>query len=408
MSSFFSAHCSSIEEVCTQLLSGRGIILVDDDDRENEGDLVFLADRLDASAVAFMIQDCGGLICVSMDRSQAIRLGLGPQTEDNRSSFGTPFAVTVGLREFGPNSSLGASARAQAIRHLVAAHAQPEGFTVPGSVVPLIANERGVFGRRGQTEGSYDLARLCGAAPAGVICEILNRDGTVSRGNEILEFARSHQLIITSIEKIREHRLRKFPFVRRTAEGMRETAHGLFRIVSFEDEVDLREHLVFMQGDIAGGDSPPPLIRIHSECLTGDILGSRRCDCGLQFGDAMEKIAQEGYGALLYLRQEGRGIGLGNKLKAYQLQDAGLDTVDANTALGFAPDERDYHVAAGILRNCGIDKVRLITNNPDKVAALESYGITVVERVPTVVSTDPLSARYIETKRSRMGHLLEE
>jgi 3,4-dihydroxy 2-butanone 4-phosphate synthase/GTP cyclohydrolase II len=406
MSSFFSSYCSPIEEICKHLLAGRGIILVDDDDRENEGDVVFLADRLTASSVAFMVRECGGLICVSMDRGQAVRLGLGPQTEDNRSSFGTPFAVTVGLRIHGAGPSLGAAARAEAIRHLVATSALPEDFTVPGIVVPLIADERGVFGRRGQTEGSYDLARLCGAEPGGVICEILNHDGTVSRGTEILDFARTHQIPITSIEKIREHRLKKFPLVRRTAEGIRETPFGPFNVLAFEDEVDLREHLVFSQGELPAADKRAPLMRIHSECLTGDIFGSRRCDCGVQFADAMRLIARERYGAVLYLRQEGRGIGLGNKLRAYQLQDEGFDTVDANTALGFAPDERDYHVAAGILRQCGIDSVRLITNNPEKVKALESYGIRVVERIPTIISGDPLSASYIETKRARMGHLV--
>lgn len=406
MSSFFAPYSSPIEEICDHLVAGRGIILVDDDDRENEGDLVYLADRLEPDAITFMIRECGGLICLSMDRVQAGRLGIGFQTEENRSAFGTPFAVTVGRREYAAGYAIGAAARAHTVCSLVREDAHPEEFIVPGCVVPLIAHERGVFGRRGQTEGSYDLARLCGAAPGAVICEVLNPDGTLARGSEIVTFAQKHGLPITSIEKIREHRLAKYPLVRLTAEVPRATPYGEFRLLSFEDEVDLREHLVFLKGPLTGSEDPAPLVRIHSECLTGDVLGSRRCDCGPQFAEAMRLVAQEGRGAVLYLRQEGRGIGLGNKLRAYELQDTGLDTVDANTALGFAPDERDYHVAAGILRNLKISRIRLLTNNPEKVAALESYGIEVVERIPSVVPADPVAARYLETKRTRMGHLL--
>lgn len=407
MSSFFAPYSSPLDKICAHLAAGRGIILVDDDDRENEGDLVYLADRIQPDAITFMVRECGGLICLSMDRVQASRLGLGFQTEENRSVFGTPFAVTVGRREYAAGYAIGAAARAHTIRSLVQEDADPGEFIVPGCVVPLIAHERGVFGRRGQTEGSYDLARLCGAAPGAVICEVLNPEGTLARGTEIVTFAKKHGLLITSIEKIREHRLARYPLVRLTADVVRETPYGDFRLLSFEDEVDLREHLVFLKGDMRGSEGQQaPLLRIHSECLTGDILGSRRCDCGAQFAEAMNRIAREERGAVLYLRQEGRGIGLGNKLRAYELQDTGLDTVDANTALGFAPDERDYHVAAGILRTMKIGRVRLITNNPEKVTALERYGIEVVERIPSVVPADPVAARYLETKRMRMGHLL--
>ncbi len=405
MSSFFSPYCAAIPDICEHLLAGRGVVLVDDDDRENEGDLVFLADRIEASAVTFMIRECGGLICMSIERSQALRLGLGFQTEDNRSSFGTPFAVTVGLRDPACGAACGASVRARTIREVAKIDARPESFVVPGCIVPLVADERGVFGRRGQTEGSFDLARLCGSPPSAVICEILNSDGTVSRGAEVIAFAKKHDLLITSIEEIRQHRLARYPLVRITADVERETPWGSFRVISCEDEADLKEHLAFIRGKVVD-DEEPPLIRIHSECLTGDILGSRRCDCGTQLSGAMERIVSEGRGGVLYLRQEGRGIGLGNKLRAYELQDAGLDTVDANTALGFEPDERDYHVAAGMLKALGITRIRLMTNNPHKLSAIESYGIAITERVPSLVPHDPLCARYLETKQIRMGHLL--
>jgi 3,4-dihydroxy 2-butanone 4-phosphate synthase/GTP cyclohydrolase II len=380
------------------------VILVDDEDRENEGDLTMAAEMVTPEAINFMARFGRGLICLSMTGERCDRLQLPPMVSDNTSSFGTAFTVSIEARR-GVTTGISAADRAHTILTAVADTAGPDDIARPGHIFPLRARDGGVLVRAGQTEGSVDLARLAGLKPAGVICEIMNEDGTMARMPQLKEFALRHGIRICTIADLAAHRLQHESLVRRAAEATLPTPFGEFRIIAFENDIDQREHLALVKGDIASDE--PVLVRVHSECMTGDVFGSMRCDCGGQLQRAMEMIEGEGRGILLYMRQEGRGIGLANKLKAYALQDQGCDTVQANEALGFKADLRDYGIGAQILSSLGVRQVRLMTNNPRKIAGLKGYGLQVVERVPIEMPVLATNARYLRTKREKLGHMLE-
>jgi 3,4-dihydroxy 2-butanone 4-phosphate synthase/GTP cyclohydrolase II len=401
-----SGLCDPFSEVLDDVRRGRMIIMVDDDDRENEGDIVVPAASVTPQQIAFMMREARGLICVSIGAEVSERLRIPLQTLRNNSPFSTPFTVSVDHRDVVGRGVL-AEARAYTIRRLVADTAEADEFVSPGYIFPLVANPAGVLRRRGQTEGSYDLCRLAGGKPAGVICEILNPDGTMARGERLIDFARTHSLKITSVEEVLRYRIAQETLVRETARASLSTDYGVFQTHVFENDVDQKEHLALIYGDLSSIDrTKGPLIRLHSECLTGDVFGSRRCDCGPQLEGAVERIVGEGAGILLYLRQEGRGIGLTNKMHAYALQDQGHDTVEANLKLGFEADKRDFGVAANMLHALNVARVRLLTNNPRKQEALSLHGISVTERVPLVIPPDEYSRHYLETKKSKLGHLL--
>jgi 3,4-dihydroxy 2-butanone 4-phosphate synthase/GTP cyclohydrolase II len=383
------------------------ILLVDDEDRENEGDLVVATECISPEQVAFMADAARGQICVSVSTGIAERLRFPLQVLDNNSRFGTPFAISVDhVSVLGKGVTAGA--RAHTMRRIAAADATPEEFVSPGHVFPLIAHPAGVLGRRGQTEGALDLVRLAGLASTGVICEVLLPSGEVARGESLLEFARQNQVPITSIAEIAQYRVNREVAVREVSTRSVTTDFGEFTLHVFSDDASGEEHLAFVYGDLKTlPTSYAPLVRVHSECLTGDVFGSERCDCGDQLASAARTIVAEGTGIILYLRQEGRGIGLGNKIRAYALQQQqGLDTVEANVKLGFEPDERDFGVAARMLASLGAYRVRVLTNNPRKVQTLEEYRVTVVERVPIQVPASEHSSEYLRIKREKMGHLL--
>jgi len=394
------------EEVVKRFRAGEMVIIVDDADRENEGDITIATECITPEQVSFMMREARGLICVTISPELAEKLHLPLQVINNNSPFNTPFAVSVDHRSVGA-FGVTAAARATTMRKIIEPGATMEDFVSPGHVFPLVANPAGVIGRQGQTEGSYDLARIAGLAPSGIICEILNPDGTMARGERLEEFARKHDLLITSIEEIMRYRVNEEVLVRAVSKRELETDYGVFTTHVFQDDVDGKEHLALVRGDLAQwNDTNVPLVRIHSECLTGDVFGSRRCDCGAQLDHAMRRIVEEEAGIILYLRQEGRGIGLANKLRAYELQDRGRDTVDANLELGFEADSRDFAVAAKILAGFGLKKIRLLTNNPQKFKQLSTFGIEITERIPVVVPEDEYSKGYLETKRRKMGHWL--
>jgi 3,4-dihydroxy 2-butanone 4-phosphate synthase / GTP cyclohydrolase II len=401
-----SLVCDPFPDVLDAVRNGEMIIMVDDSERENEGDLVIPTEVLCAAHVAFMMQEARGLICVSIGQELADSLRIPLQVINNLSPFNTPFTVSVDHRDVVGKGVL-AESRALTMRRLIAEGAEPQEFVTPGYVFPLRAHPQGVLGRRGQTEGSYDLARAAGFRESGVICEILNPDGTMMRGPALRAFADRHRLKITSVEDVLRFRIRNETLVRSSAHANLSTDYGIFSTYVFEDDVDQKEHLALLYGDLSRCSESGPVVRMHSECLTGDVFGSRRCDCGPQLEAAIGRIIDEGAGIILYLRQEGRGIGLANKLRAYGLQDEGHDTVDANVKLGFPPDARDFAVAANILHALGIKKVRLLTNNPRKAETLERYGIPVTERVPLVIEPDEYSRGYLEAKRKKLGHLLD-
>lgn len=394
-----------INKVIEEFAKGKMVIMVDDADRENEGDLVVATEHLTAEDIVFMIKHGRGLICASISAERAIELKLPPQVEENNSAFSTPFTVTIDLADINAEG-VTAESRAKTMRALVDSSVTAEQFVRPGHVFPLVANRAGVLGREGQTEGSYDLARIAGCAPSGVICEILAEDGTMARGEELLVFAKKHDLPITSVQEIIQYRIREEVIARESARSKVIMEHGEFEVIVFDDDVDGKEHLALVKGDIADLQRSSPLVRVHSECLTGDVFGSRRCDCGGQLEASLKEISSAGAGVLLYLRQEGRGIGLLNKLRAYELQDQGRDTVDANLELGFEADQRDYAIAASMLSSIGLHSVKLMTNNPKKIDAFTKYGIEVSQRIPVVVSADEYSKSYLETKKTKLGHLL--
>jgi len=392
-----------IEEALKVIREGGMVILVDDEDRENEGDLCMAAELVTPEAVNFMARHARGLICLTLTDERADALALPPMVSENTSNFRTAFTVSIDAVK-GVTTGISASDRAATILTAVSETARPEDLARPGHIFPLRSRKGGVLVRTGQTEGSVDLARLAGLRPAGVICEIMNDDGTMSRMPDLERFAREHGILIVTIADIIEYRLKKDRLVKREAEAALPTAFGEFRAIAYTNEVDVHEHLALVKGEI--DPEEPVLVRVHSECLTGDVLTSRRCDCGDQLKGAMNMIDQEGRGVLLYMHQEGRGIGLVNKLKAYSLQDKGLDTVEANEKLGFKADLRDYGIGAQILLDLGVRKLRLLTNNPKKVVGLEGYGLEITERVPIETTPHARNVEYLKVKKEKLGHLI--
>ena len=394
---------SSIEEALDDFRQGKFVIVVDDEDRENEGDFITAAEMITPEKVNFMLRNGRGVLCAPITMAHAAELELDHQVQDNTSMLGTPFTVTVDLLE-GCTTGVSTHDRAATIRALADPTRKPADFGRPGHINPLYAQDKGVLRRAGHTEAAVDLARLSGLQPAAALIEILNEDGTMARMPQLKEVARQHGLKIISIRDLIAYRLQQESLVERGVEADMPTADGHFHIIPFRQKSNGLEHVVLYKGEWR--EDEPILVRMHSSCMTGDIFGSQRCDCGEQLHKSMRMIEQEGKGLIVYLSQEGRGIGLMNKIAAYRLQEQGDDTVDANIHLGFRPDEREYGVGAQILRAMGVGKLRLITNNPVKRVGLESYGLTIVENVPIVIEPNPYNRRYLETKRTRMGHKL--
>jgi 3,4-dihydroxy 2-butanone 4-phosphate synthase/GTP cyclohydrolase II len=398
---------ASVEAGLADVRAGKLVILIDDEDRENEGDLCMAAEKVTPEAINFMAKHARGLICLSLteQRLEQLRLSMMVPDYENNSGFGTAFTVSIEARH-GVTTGISAADRATTILAAIAPDAKPTDIVRPGHVFPLRAREGGVLRRAGQTEGSVDLARLAGLAPAGVICEIMNDDGTMARLPDLVEFSRVHGIKIVTIADLIQYRLRNEKLVRRAAEATMPTAYaGEFRAIVYENGIDHVDHMALVKGELHPDTAV--LVRVHSECLTGDAFGSQRCDCGEQLQAAMKMIDAEGSGVLLYMRQEGRGIGLKNKIRAYGLQDEeGLDTVQANERLGFPPDMRDYGVGAQILADLGVRKLRLITNNPGKRAGIEGYGLTIVDRVPLEIQPNEKNLEYLRTKKEKLGHVL--
>lgn len=393
---------NTIDEAIEDIRLGKMIVVVDDEDRENEGDLLMAAEKVTPEAINFMATYGRGLVCVPLTAKRIQALNLEPMVTNNTDPHGTAFTVSVD----GCMSTTGISAyeRAATVKILMNPESQPEDLHRPGHIFPLKAREGGVLVRAGHTEGAVDLARLAGFEPAGVICEIMNEDGTMARVPDLMEFVEKHDLKFITIKDLIHYRRQREKLVEKVESIHLPTDYGDFRAVGYKSLLDGQDHLALVKGEV--DDGAPVLVRVHSECLTGDVFHSRRCDCGDQLSAALEKIEQEGRGVLLYMRQEGRGIGLLNKLKAYKLQEEGKDTVEANLALGFPADLRDYGVGAQILVDLGIKKVNLMTNNPRKIVGLEGYGLEVQERVPMEMPLKPENERYMSTKKQKMGHYL--
>jgi 3,4-dihydroxy 2-butanone 4-phosphate synthase/GTP cyclohydrolase II len=395
---------SNIEGALEDLRQGRMIILVDDEDRENEGDLAMVAEKVSPEDINFMAKYGRGLVCLSLHPDIVERLKLPLMVQDNRSRFGTAFTVSIEAKH-GVTTGISAADRAHTILTAVDDNASPDDLVQPGHVFPLRSRRGGVLFRAGQTEGSVDLARLAGLKPAGVICEIMNDDGTMARMPDLDIFAKQHNLRVVTIADIIAYRMRYESFVHKEAETILPTPFGEFKAIAFRNELDNSEHMALVKGEI--DPEKEILVRVHSECLTGDVFGSFRCDCGDQLQRALNMIDQEGQGVVIYLRQEGRGIGFANKLKAYALQDKGFDTVEANEELGFKPDLRDYGVGAQILVALGVRRMRLMTNNPKKVVGLEGYGLTITDRVPIEIPPRPENVDYLLTKCEKLGHIMK-
>ncbi len=394
----------TVDEAIKEIAAGRMVILVDDEDRENEGDLTMAAEMVTPESINFMAKYGRGLICLSMTGDRIDQLDLPMMVENNTSRYQTGFTVSIEAR-YGVTTGISAADRSTTIHAALGEDAKPEDLVRPGHIFPLRAQSGGVMVRAGQTEGSVDLARLAGLEPAGVICEIMDEDGTMARMPALKKFSRDHGIGICTIADIIEYRMQTESFVRRTVETtIPTTESGEFKIIVYENDVEDFQHIALVKGDVSG--DRPVLVRVHSECFTGDVMRSLRCDCRDQLHKAMKMIDGEGSGVLLYIRQEGRGIGLVNKLKAYALQDQGYDTVEANEKLGFKPDLRNYGIGAQILVDLGIKKMRLITNNPKKIIGLEGYGLSVAEQVSIEIEPNPFNKCYLECKKLKMGHLL--
>ena len=393
---------NSIEEVIEDLKAGKPVIIVDDESRENEGDLVLAAEFATRESINFIIKEARGLLCTPMLEGDLLRLGIPQMVEKNTDNHETAFTVSVDHVD--TTTGVSPEERAVTMQKLIDPNAKPEDFRRPGHVFPLRYKEGGVLVRQGHTEASIDLCKLAGLYPAAAICEITNDEGYMSRMDDLLAFSKKHNLKIASVEALVEYRKRHDRLVSIAAETKLPTKFGDFRIIVFKNEVDHKEHLMIVKGDVRGKSDV--LMRIHSECLTGDVFGSHRCDCGEQLENALRSIEEQGEGIVIYMRQEGRGIGLTNKIKAYTLQDQGYDTVEANVKLGFPPDMREYSLAAQMLRELDVKSVKLLTNNPEKKEDLERWGITVSKRVPIVIKANSINAKYLNTKKEKMRHML--
>lgn len=398
-----TSKLNTIEEALEDFRAGKFVIVVDDEDRENEGDLIIAAEKIDAEKVNFMLKHARGVLCAPITISRSIELNLPHQVEDNTSMLGTPFTVTIDKLE-GCTTGVSAHDRAATIKALADPESKPETFGRPGHINPLYAQDQGVLRRSGHTEAAIDLCKLAGLYPAGALMEIMNDDGTMARLADLEIFAHEHDMKIISIKDLIAYRLNKESLIEVGNTADMPTKYGHFKLIPFKQKSNGLEHLALIKGEWKEDEAI--LVRVHSSCATGDILGSKRCDCGEQLHKAMEMIEKEGKGVLIYMQQEGRGIGLMNKIAAYKLQEEGMDTVDANIHLGFKPDERDYGCGAQMLRHLGVHKMRLITNNPTKRVGLEAYGLTIVENVGIEIEPNEYDYRYLETKRDRMGHNL--
>ncbi len=394
---------NTIEEGIEAIRQGQMIVVVDDEDRENEGDLVMAADAVTPEAINFMATFGRGLICTPIEKSRADAIGIGPMIQDNTDPKETAFTVSIDHSEC--TTGISAFERSETVKKLVDLSVGADGFTKPGHIFPLVAKEGGVLKRAGHTEASVDLAKLAGYSPAGVICEIMNDDGTMARVNDLMTYVKEHDLKIITIADLIAYRVANDCLIERASEAKMPTKYGEFNMVGFVNKLNGEHHVALVKGDVTDGE--PVLLRVHSECLTGDAFGSLRCDCGDQYAEAMKRIEEEGRGVLLYMRQEGRGIGLINKIKAYALQDQGMDTVEANEALGFSADLRDYGIGAQILKDLGIDRIKLMTNNPKKLLGLEGYGLELMERVPIQMNHNERNAYYLKTKKAKLGHYLK-
>ena len=394
----------TVEQAIADIKAGKMIIVADDEDRENEGDLICAAELVTPEIINFMIKKAGGWICLALTNERADQLELAPQSEVSTDEYRTAFTISIDADErFGVTTGVSAQDRAKTIRVAVDPKAVPSDLRRPGHVPPLRARDGGVLQRVGHTETAVDLARFAGLSPAGVICEILNEDGTSARRPQLEKFAQEHGLTFITVAQVVAHRLQTERLVHRVAEARLPTEMGTWKVVGYRNDVDKHEHIALVFGDV--GPEESVLVRMHSKCLTGDVFHSLRCDCGWQLDTAMKMIAKEGKGVVVYLDQEGRGIGLLNKLKAYELQDQGIDTVEANERLGFKPDLRNYGIGAQILLDLGLKKIRPITNNPRKLVGLEGYGLTIDERVPIISIAHDENSSYLEAKRAKLGHL---